>query len=282
MKSVVAFASLALAVLAAVPARAAPPPPVPIPPELRQPIDGYDLQIPYQLWRYWIENRKGAVIEGLLDTPPPPGERAFGPRQLRFKGGWEMGQFAGGDAQVYCKPQQPYGVDRDSCHIVLRQVRIPADAGGLGGANPLSLWMRENFDAKGLVRHFRAEGLSPETDWWRADRARLFAASASPDTVLKSQARIEQVDSRDCPAMAQAFAALDAARLDLRLDLFGVGADTTVKPPLPHSNSWTFTLELMREDGLAKLETSSRQVGDLVFPILKAAEACAKTPPAQQ
>lgn len=283
MKSVAAFASLVLTVLAAFPAAAAPPPPAPLPPELEQPIDGYRLEVLYQLWRHWVEGRKGPIIEAELDKPaPPPGERPFGPRQLRFKGSGDLGQFVGGDAQVYCKPHRPYGFDSESCHIVLRKISIPVAVAGHGAQTSLSRWLPEHFDAQGLVRHLKAEGLAPDTDWWWADRARLFAASASPDAALKAELQVQRVDSRDCPAMAKAFNALDATKLDLRLDIFGVGQDTATTPPQPHANSWTVTLGLLREDGAVTFETGSRRIVDLVFPILRAADACATAAPPQQ
>lgn len=284
MKSAAAIASLALALMIAGPGAAAPPPPVPTPPELEKPIDGYDLRTPYQLWWYWIERSKGPIIEAVIDTPatPPPGERAFGQRQLYFKGFGEMGLFAGGDAQLFCRPAQPYGFDKDSCHIVLRKVSIPVEVGGHSKPTSLSRWMRENFDGPALARHLKAEGVSPQTDWWFADRARIFAASASPAAALKAELRVDRVDSRDCPAMAKAFSALDAASLDLRLDLFGVGKDAVPRAPMPHSSQWVYTLGLMREDGAVTLETTSRAVEAHVVPILKAADACLAPAPKPQ
>lgn len=286
MKLALALGAGLLATFASVgaSARGVPPPPMLTPPELKQPIDGYDMSGPYEQWRHWIEARKGPVMDALLaaPAPPPPGEQAFGATQLRFKAHWDLGRFTTGDAQVYCRPKPPYGFDQATCHVVLRRVQIPDDVGGLGGPNALSAWMQANFDAPALARHLRAEGVEPGANWWRVDRARMFAASPSPDAALKAGARLDRVDSRDCPAMAEAFANLDSSSIDLRFDMTGIGDDVVGQAPAPHSNFWTYTLSVRSDKGLTTIETDSWRIGDLVIPILKAAEACAKAAPPQQ
>lgn len=276
MKLLVPIAAGLLAALVSLPAsaRGVPPPPMVTPPALKQPIDGYDMSVPYELWRYWIEQRKGAMMNAVLTrADPPPGEEAFGATQLRFRAGWDMGQVMAGDAQVYC-PRDGRGFERSTCHVVLRRVQIPDDVGGLGGPNVLSRWMQENFDAPALARHLKTQGLGPNTDWWRADRQRMFSAFPSPDAALTAAVRLERVDSRDCPAMAQAFETLDKAHVDIRLDMTGVGEDVWGKAPRPHSTAWTYTLSLRNDKGLTTLETDSWLIGDLVHPVLEAANAC--------
>jgi hypothetical protein len=106
-----------------------------------------------------------------------------------------------------------------------------------------------------------------------ADRAKLFTPLPSAVQVLKDKAQVVRLDSRDCPAMAKAVAAVDGARLDLPIDLLAIGKDAPLKPPRPHDVTVTYTLTVRAEDGLVTLE-GGRLLHRLVEPILDAADAC--------
>ena len=262
---------------AAAPALAAPPPPALVPDALKQPVEGYDLETPFQIWRYWVESQKGAAVDALLETPDAiEGEQAFAEPLLKFTKENDFGHYLTGEVRAYCRKGQP-SLAR-SCHYRLRRGFVPHNAATYGEDNPLSRWTRESFDARALAGHLRASGLGPGTDWWRADRAKMFAAFPSPLPVLKEHATIVRLDSRDCPAMGAAIAALDKKRIDWRLDIATVGEDAKVEPPWPHSIRVTHSLRILvpGKASIVTIEGTGDALETLVGPILDAADECEK------
>lgn len=259
-------------------AAAPPPPPALTPEKLEQPVDGYDMRIPFQRWRGWVERQKGPATAALLAEPENlPGERPFG-APLGFSMASDFGVFQSGDVRVYCRPGEPsYQPDRKSCHYRLRRVSVPAPAAVYGGAdNPVARWMRDTFDASVLAGHFRRSGLGPDTDWWRTDMERIFAPLPSAVPMLIEQAKVVRVDSRDCPALAAAIRKLEGMRLDRKLDFLGVGEDARLHIPPPHGVTVTYALRTLLPDagGHMSLEGSGPDMDDLVRPVLAAAETC--------
>ena len=266
---------LALAALTAAPARAVPPPPAPVPPGLSPTIDGYDVHRLFELWRYWVEAQKGAAVETLLSEPETfAGEQAFGAPFLCFVKSNDFGRFLVGEVRSYCRPAKPYGPDQGSCRYRLRRAYIPHDAASYGADNPISAWTRDRFDAPALVRHLRASGFAPDTDWWAADKAKLFAALPSPVPVLIEHATVARLDSRDCPAFAQAIAAVDSRRADLPLDFYAVGPDAEVAYPAPHAISVVYTLRTIAPGGRITIEGDAMEIEASIKPILDAADSC--------
>ncbi len=266
--------------LAALPAPAlaqfgAPPPPIPSPPEFDQPIDGYDMRTPYQLWRYQIEAQKGAAADDLLAAPETiAGERLAGAPLLRVTSHNDFGHYMTLQIQAYCTPMGAYGFDPATCHYVLRRAFVPAEVAGYGADPALSQWMRQAFDAPALAKHFHELGLAPNTDWWFADRAAMFSAMPSAVPMLKAHATIVRLDSRDCPAMAKAIGDVDGARLDQSIDLMAVGPDRKLEAPAPHATRAIYALRTNLDGGPLTLEGAAPALRSLVGPILDAADAC--------
>lgn len=265
---------IALLVCVGTSARAAPPePPIPTPPELDQLYDGYDLRTVYQLWRYWIERQKGEVTEAMIAKPDAlPDETAIAAPLMVFKGFGDLGQFISGDLRTYCRPKQPYGFDRATCHYVLRSATVPVHVGFEDDAP--SRWMRKSFEPVRLAAHLKAEGLAPNTDWWMADRARLFAQHPSAAEMLRAEGKVARVDSRQCPAMAKAILAMETKTLAAPVDFWMVGEPATLIPPQPHGAIWTYKLELIVGGRGATIESSSPWIADVVGPVFDAARSC--------
>jgi len=272
-------AALALLALTPTLALAAPPPPAPTPPALRQPVDGYDLLIPWQLWIYWVEGQKGAAADALLaDAETIEGERAVGPPILRFTKTEDFGHFLTGEVRVYCRAKPPHGFEAGSCHYRLRRAYVPLAAGPFKGDNPVAKWTRDNFDAARLTRHFRETGIAPGADWWRIDRAKLFATMPSPAQVLTENATVVRLDSRDCPAMGAAIEALDGKTASWRMDMLAVGRDGESTPPAPHSvmTEYSLTISAPGRAGRVTIKGAGDEIESLVAPVLDAADACEK------
>ena len=113
-------------------ARGVPPPPIPTPPGLEQPIDGYDMRTPYQLWRDWIERQKGVAVDGLLAEPEAiAGQLPIGPPFLRFTLHNDFGHYLSGEIRVYCRALGGgRGHARDDCHYRLRRAFVPVEVAG--------------------------------------------------------------------------------------------------------------------------------------------------------
>jgi hypothetical protein len=268
----------AAAHFAAATAVAAPPPPVLEPEALREPVDGYDMRAPYQIWRFWIERQKGRAVDALLAEPETvPGE-VGGALLLRFKKfDYDFGHFLTGEIRVYCKTKGTDDVDRSTCRHRLRRAYVAHSADPGGGDNPVSRWRERNFDAAKLAAHFRALGLGPKTDWRRIDRERMFAALPSPVPMLIENATVVRLDSRECPAMSARIRALEGTAIDWRLDFAGTGRDRKVRPVWPHSVWIEYELELITpEGGEGRVGGRGPDLDRLVGPILKAADECEK------
>jgi hypothetical protein len=263
-----------LAGLAAPAAGLAPPVPAPAPPGLEQPIDGYDMQLVFQIWRRWVESEKGPVSEALLDKPDSiEGLKPFA-IVLRFARSNDFGYFMTGEIRSYCRPQaNGYLPERGTCHYQLRRAYVPHEASSHGGANPVADWTRTRFDPRALVRHFRTVGLGPDTDWWRADPKKMFAASPSPRDMLAANATIVRLGSRECPGMADAIEALEGKALG-KADVPTIGEDAEIGPPAPHAVTTTITLNLRSGGGTLQLKGWRGLVEQMVSPILDAADFC--------
>ncbi|KRA74636.1 hypothetical protein ASD89_10035 [Caulobacter sp. Root656] len=284
MRITLPLVALALSLLVVASAPAQPPPPILSPPELDKPYDGYDLRTPYQLWRYWVENQKGPVTEALMAQPDSlPDEGAFGSPLITFKAFGDMGHFLTGDLRAYCRRKPPYDFDRDNCHYVLRRATVPVAAASYGTENGLSTWTRQNFGPEKLARHLKAAGFAPDIDWWiAADRQTMFAEQPSPAALLKSQARVVRVDSRDCPALAKAIGAMETRRLGLPVDFWAVGPKGVLDPPPPHATQWLYVLNLIVAGHAVTVEGDHALMSDIVDPVFKAAQACEQAGKPQQ
>lgn len=274
--------ALGLLALHGLHAAAAPPPPAPPPPGLDRPILGYDLQTPFQLWRYWVERQKGPVVEALIAEPETlDGERAVGAPIVRFVRSNDFGRFLAGDVRLYCRRDGAHGFDRSACHYRLRRAFVPLDAASYGEDNPLARWTRESFDAERLARHLQAAGLPPDSDWWRVDEERIFSSMPSPAPLLREHARVVRVDSRDCPAFGEAVAALESKRVDWRLDFLGVGEDTALVAPNPHAQITEYSFRILVPGRLnaVTLQGVSSQLDDLFAPVAEALDACERQQP---
>lgn len=268
-------ALLLVAVSFAATGAAALPPPATVPERLSAPLDGYDLAPLYQRWRWWVESNKGAAADALLAEPEAiEGEQNFGGRMLRFASYQDFGHFLTGEIRLYCRPGDDWRPVRATCHHRLRRAYVAHDAAPYLGDNPVARWMRDSFDAPRLVRHLREAGLGPETRWWDVDVYRLFDILPSPVQMLRENATVVTIDSRDCPAMARAIAALEGSRIDWRLDLYGVGEDGSVTPIEPHA-VWTETsLSIQAERGAVTITGVGGRVQRLAAPVLHAANDC--------
>lgn len=270
-------ASIALLPVAAYSAAAlaAPPAPARPPPGLDQPVDGYDMRQPYQIWRYWVERQKGPVTEALLETPDEiDGLKPLG-LLLRFKKHNDFGHYLTGEIRGYCQAAtNGYTPVPGTCRYLLRRAYVPLAAEDYDETSPVSEWTRTRFDAEALARHFRAVGFGPETDWWAADRERMFGAAPSPREVLAANAVVVRLDSVECPKMGAAIEALEGTPLDARVDLATVGTDEQLVPPAPHAVISDYTIYLRSDGGTLKLEGWRGPVARMVNPILDAADAC--------
>lgn len=268
--------------LTPVTAQAAPPPPPPPIPAVREPVDGYDLKVPWMLWNSWVDDRRGPVIDALLEMPEAAdGEETLGPPVLSFAKANFNGHFATGDIRVYCRREPSDWENRRGCHYRLRLARIPHQTWDYSApANPVASWTRDNFDAPALARSLRSVGIGPEADFRQLDRARLFSSLPPPDAMLRANAEIEVVDSRDCRAMRRAFEALDRRTLSLRLDMYGVGRDRRWRPQEYSEPALvSYTLRVQAADGAyvwTEITGAGFALERLVEPILAAGRACAK------
>ncbi len=272
-----ALAGVLLTVLAPGVAYAPPPPLARVPPGLNLQVDGYDLEGPYQRWRYWIEAQKGPVVKALVSEPETlPGETVIGGPLLSYQRMNELGVGLAGDLRVYCKKVEGWDAERETCHFRLREATVPVGAAAYGEENPVSRWIVQNFDPVKLASHLRRIGVSPNSDWWRVDRQALFAQMPSPEPVLRANAKVEVVDSRTCPQLAEQVLRLEQQTLEWRLDFRWVGRDTPTVPPPPHGvlSFYTLKIQLPGPAGEATIEGGGPRFADLVEPVISAAGEC--------
>jgi hypothetical protein len=257
---------------------AAPPPPASLPEVLSQPIDGYDLRIPYQLWRGWIEAQKSQAIATVLAEPESlDGEEAFDEPIIQFDRYNDFGHFLTGEIRAYCRPSRTIYYRPEGCRYRLRIVYVDHDAGSYTAPdNPVARWMRESFDARTMVSHLRNLGVEPDTDWWRLDRARLFSALPSPVPMLVQHATVLRVDSRECTRMRQAIAQIEGRPLSWRVDLAAVGRDGRRRLIAPHADWTVYTVRTVVRDGerTVSVQGDSEALEDLLEPVINAGWRC--------
>ncbi len=233
---------------------------------------------PYQIWHWWVERQKGPVTETLLNEPDTvQGLKPLG-LLLRYKKHNDFGHYLTGEIRGYCQTASSNGSTPKpgSCRYLLRRAYVPLDSASYRESNPLSEWSRANFNAPALARHFRAVGLGPDTDWWMADRDKMFAEAPSPVAVLRQNAVVVRLDSVECPQMGEAIQALEGQPIPANIDLATVGHDDKLLPPWPHSVISVFKVYLRADGSAFSLEGSGGPVAKMVSPILDAADACEK------
>jgi hypothetical protein len=255
---------------------AAPPPPARTPHALNQPVEGYDMRGPYQSWRMWVENQKGPVTESLLETPEEVDGLEPQGVLFRFTKHGDFGHFLSGEVRGYCRPSETsrHRPGPGSCRYLLRRAYVPLDVEDYDESNPVSEWAIANFNASALARHLRDIGLGPDTNWWGADRDKMFVAMPSPKKVLAENAVIIRLDSIECPEMGKAIIALEGKAIRIPVDLSAVERDQQLVPPIPHSVITRFTVYLRAEGGGLSVEGSDGLVARLIEPVLQAADAC--------
>ncbi len=268
-------AFLLLACGAAVSTAAAPPPPPVYPDDLPQTLDGYPLGVLYSRYSFWIEGYKGAVIDTIMVEPADvAGYRPQFVAPFSFTTYSDYGHFQSGDIRSYCRTAGETQVDRSDCQFVYRTVTIPAAA--IDRAGPVGLFMRKSFDPPAVVAILKANGIAPDADFWRVDGHQIFGALASPAALLRDNAKVETIGSRQCPAMQRALEAIEGQTLPPRIDIPLIGEDGPVPPPRPHAarreNKLTFFA-----DGGSMTVTSWRVLEPLLGPVYAAADACLRS-----
>lgn len=239
------------------------------------------MRTPYQLWRHWVEKQKGPVTKALLDEPEVI--EGFKPLALllRFTKHNDFGHYLTGEIRGYCRTATPNDYSRipGSCRYLLRRAYVPMDAESYDEPNPVSEWTRKNFNAPHLARHFRKVGLKPDTDWWMADRDKIFSVAPSPQAILTESAVVVRLDTLECPKMRRAIEALEGKPIGVKVDFGTVGKDDEELPPRPHAVISTYTLYLRGGGSRFVLEGSGGPIAEMVDPILDAADACEKARP---
>ena len=254
----------------------APPPPAPVPDGLAAPVDGYDLREPFQIWRAWVEAQKGAATQALLSQPETvAGHEPIGEPIIRFEKYNDFGLFLTGEIRSYCPRTANGGIRSESCHYRLRRAYVSDDGGGYDD-NPVARWTREAFDAPRLAAHLRVLGLPANTDWWRADRAQMFAVLPSAVPMLMQNATVVRMDSRECPALQQALRHIQTQRISLDVDLPTVHPDQRVTGPPPHAVRIVYTLRSLASaaDEGVTIRGNGSMLREMIHPVLDAADAC--------
>lgn len=236
------------------------------------------MKVPYQIWRHWVESQKGLVTDELMSKPDEMEGLKPLALLLEFRKHNDFGHYLTGEIRSYCQIASPrtYAPVPGSCRYLLRRAYVPLNAEAYNESNPVADWTRANFNPPALVRHFRAIGLAPNTDWWGADRKKMFATAPSPRDVLARNAVVVRLDSIECPQMGKAVEALEGVPLDVKIDLATIGADGKLAPPWPHSITSTTTLHLRANGAALSVEGSGGRMKQLIGPVLDAADACEK------
>ncbi len=251
---------------------AAPPPPPLYPDDLPRTLDGYDLGVVYSRYSFWIEGQKGAVIDAIMAEPTDvAGYRPQFAAPVSFTIYSDYGHFQSGDIRSYCRTTGEAQVDRSDCRFVFRTVTIPAAA--IDRAGPVGLFMRTSFDPAAVVASMKANGIAPDADLWRADGPQIFGTLPSPVKLLRDNAKVETVDSRQCPALNRALEAIEGQTLPQRIDIPLIGEDGPVPPPHPHAARREDKLTFVA-DGGSMTVTSWRVLEPLLGPVYAAVDAC--------
>lgn len=228
-----------------------------------------------QVWRGWVEGRKGEAIKIALTTRPSlPDYRIVSGPFLTVTSGNDFGTFRMAEVWTVC----PLAVDRSDtsdCHYLYRKGTVPARVHEIGRPdNAVARWMVENFDVDAVVRALKAADVPADADMWLVGDEILFSGLPSPVPMLTENVEMVTVNSRDCPAFHEAVKSLDAGRVEWRTDLFGVGEDKALPPPRPHSIRESYGLRLRTETGAIDVSGSDDGLWDVVGPVLLAASAC--------
>lgn len=184
---------------------------------------------------------------------------------------WEAGA-SRGDLRRYCSTASILNpLTPDGCHFRFRFASVPDLTVGGSQPNPVSNFMREAFDPQGLVRHLKASGVGPETDWWRADPRLLFAGMPDPLRILVANTLVQVADSRDCPALVRALEAADQRPFTTRMDFDGVGRDDRGGPPAPHAAYTTYWLNINAPGvmGASRIEGAGDEIANHLLPVIK-------------
>ncbi|UNK79145.1 hypothetical protein MNQ96_16615 [Sphingopyxis granuli] len=265
-------ALLLLACGAALSAAAAPPPPPVYPDDLPRTLDGYALGVLYSRYSFWIEAQKGAVIDAIMDEPADvAGYRPQFAPPVGFKTYSDYGHVQSGDIRGYCRTVSEIRVDRGDCRFVFRSVMIPAAA--IDRTGPVGIFMRETFDPAAVVASLKANGVAPDADMWRVDGHRIFGTLPSPAKLLRDNAKVETVDSQQCPAMRHALEAIEGQALPQRIDIPLIGEDGPISAPHPHAAQREERLAFVA-DGGSMTVTSWRGLEPLLGPVYAAVDAC--------
>lgn len=253
---------------------AQPVPPVFVPAEFQGDHDGYDMAVPYQRWRMWIEAQKGPVTEQALAEPAViEGLHRIGQPLFTVAFHNDFGRAASGDVQVFCTVVPVYPArDRGECSYLYRRADVPIAASYRGDPNAFDVWMRENFDPALIVRNLRAAEAPPSANLWMQGE-RMFDGAPSPAPMLTENLRIVRVDSRDCPAFQTAVEAVERRTLDWTLDLFAVGEDQPLIAPRPHAGRTTYTLNAW-VDGHGVTLTGGPVLAEILGPVIEAVWDC--------
>lgn len=265
-------ALLLLACSAAVSTAAAPPPPPVYPNDLPQTLDGYPLGVVYSRYSFWIEGQKGAVIDAMMAEPADvAGYRPQFAAPISFTIHSDYGHARSGDIRSYCRVADETRVDRSDCQFVFRTVAIPAAA--IDRTGPVGRFMRETFNPAVVVATMKENAIAPDADLWRADGHKIFGTLPSPAALLRANAKVETIVSRQCPAMQRALEAIEGQTLPQRIDIPLIGEDGPVPPPRPHAARREDRLTFVA-DGGSMTVTSWRVLEPLLGPVYAAADAC--------
>ena len=257
---------------AAVSSAAAPPPPPVYPDDLPRILGGYDLSVVYSRYSFWIEGQKGTVIDAIMAEPTNvAGYRPQFAAPISFRTFSDYGHVQSGDIRSYCRTVSATQVDRSDCRFVFRSVTIPAAA--INRTGPVGSFMRETFDPAAVVANMKANGVAPDADMWQVEGHRIFATLPSPAKLLRDNAKVDTIDSHQCPAMRRALGAIEGQALPQRIDIPLIGEDGWVPPPRPHAAQREDKLNFVA-DGGAMTVTGWRLLQPLLGPVYAAADAC--------
>lgn len=254
-----------------------PVPPAFLPERLRAPVDGYDMNTPFQLWRMSVEGQKGEAIRLALEAPPVvEGHRQIGRTFLTYAYNGDMGVFRRGEVRTFCPTRADWSFEPANCFYVYRSGSVPLDAAVYGATdNPVARWTRERFDETRVAERLAEAGVRPDADMWRVDRAVMLAGQPSALPILSENLEVVTVDSRACPALRDAVHALDRATIEWRTDVMAVGDDAPLDAPRPHSVTGSYTLEIFTGRSFVSLGGDDEALWNIVSPVIRAADGCA-------
>jgi hypothetical protein len=209
-------------------------------------LEGYNMQALYGEWSYAVPRAKGDITSKALAQPPTL--IGFQPRGrlLEMVGiDYDLGPDAASDIYRMCSADTPG--KRSNCITVLRFAAIPQTTWGGG---PLTQWLERNFNPVKLVSILKARGIPPQADSYQPQTQLALLAMADPTPELKRLLEVRQIDSRSCPALAQATEQLEGRKIEMTVDLPATGASDSYPAPVnPHAYTWTYRLFLINDGG---------------------------------